>query len=48
MANRTVIDTYTRIGPYNYEPTPSPDNISRTFKSINYSEGGGYDGEVDD
>ena len=48
MAPQAIQDKHRELGPFKYEPTPPPDNINRTVARINYEDGGGYQGEVDD
>ena len=48
MAPQNIRDKHIEHGPFSFKPSPPPDHIRRTFVSKNYSDGGGYEGEVDD
>ena len=47
MAPQKIKDLVTEHGPFNFKPLPKSDNIVRSVKRENYSDGGGYEGEVD-
>ena len=48
MTPQIIRDKHREQGPFNFEPFPAPDHINRSFIFKSYTEGGGYEGEVDE
>ena len=48
MAPQAIQDAHSKHGPYDFDPSPPPDDIARTVKRLHLEDGVVYEGEVDD